>query len=698
MANSILKRRSTLAFSSLTPIQLQQSHLSESFVKLAADPANLGAMTLGSLSFKFAKWGFLEGAAVLNLGRHVPKFVLRSSSTLFALSVEVTSFRSGHHYFGSTAGKNSAEKIFDSKAWWATAIDLGALKSFGLLAAGQNPILQNFIPSNAMILARRVSEELDLIPIEHGNYIQKLAHAQVMLSSLGAGMSFTGLLTGGRIQKIEILARVNSDTHVPPRANFFESLSSRKRSLNVLNSENLDELGFPIKNTEVVRDTQQELPLGDYFRQFHDSRHSLFWPFGKNFPLDQVGISEAYGTAHKTDPNGAELVHLAGRGTTTIIDYSSPFALQGTPEHTALTNKRYEAKQDKFATYAMVFWYCFLKGRDAASSAFLSSDVPSNFLHHTRHWLGYSPVKSKTEGLKFSSDIPVQYLQKVFERYGVDPLLFVVRMQNEMIGGYYMTIKGVDGDPIRVPQGRFAGRELVNMLVSIQREWTVDIFQALLQHRAWRETFPAFHSDKVASSGALYTSYYQGEKPANLNELYYNLRNPQLDPQLKAALLKKASRLMQVEVQRLISNPENTILIPVISDAFPTQELGKALANETNLPYLSDAWRPRPVGYKIDVEGRTLAKKMEILKRVLHLTDKARTRIAGNNVILIDDNITDGATFVMAQILLFQAGARSVKLATLTRTIRDANDLNDFKANLDILSGINGSIGTKESQ
>lgn len=224
MAHNLLNRRSILHPKSLlNQAQVQQSNLIGSFVDLATDPINLGAMALGTASFKIAKWGFLEGSASLGLAKLAPKSVLNASSSIFALGVEVTSFRTGHHALGKLAGRNLREDIFASKAWLSTALDLGALKGFGTLAAGTNLMLRNFIPSNAMVLAGSVSAELELKSQEQGSYVQRLAHAQVMFSALGAGMSFSGLMTGGRLQQREIHSNLRSEAHLSPVRNFTQS-------------------------------------------------------------------------------------------------------------------------------------------------------------------------------------------------------------------------------------------------------------------------------------------------------------------------------------------------------------------------------------------------------------------------------------------------------------------------------------------
>lgn len=174
-----------------------------SFSQTAADPASLAAMTVGSFAFRFARLGFLQGAASSGITRFAPRFLLNGAVNLSALGVEVTAFRQANNVFGSWAGHHPEQGVFDVNGWRGTFVDFLALKTIGHLGAGQNIALTHFAQANAMVLGHEASARLGFTPHEEGSYIERLAHAEVTNMAMGAGMSLAGVLTGGATHRIE---------------------------------------------------------------------------------------------------------------------------------------------------------------------------------------------------------------------------------------------------------------------------------------------------------------------------------------------------------------------------------------------------------------------------------------------------------------------------------------------------------------
>jgi len=205
MTRDLLTRRfsSSENTNQLTQGQMGLDASLESFTHQAADPAALAAMTVGSFAFRFARLGFLQGAASSGLSRIAPRFLVNGAANILGLGVEVSAFRAANNTFASLAGHNPEQEIFDRNGWLGTAVDFAALKSIGHLGAGQNVVLTHLAQANAMVLGHEASAQLGLTSHEKGSYIERLAHAEASNIAMGAGMSLMGALTGGRAQTLE---------------------------------------------------------------------------------------------------------------------------------------------------------------------------------------------------------------------------------------------------------------------------------------------------------------------------------------------------------------------------------------------------------------------------------------------------------------------------------------------------------------
>jgi adenine/guanine phosphoribosyltransferase-like PRPP-binding protein len=101
----------------------------------------------------------------------------------------------------------------------------------------------------------------------------------------------------------------------------------------------------------------------------------------------------------------------------------------------------------------------------------------------------------------------------------------------------------------------------------------------------------------------------------------------------------------------------------------PNKELVEHFGHPITFP-----WLPRPDNYGEGVEGKTPHQKMEMVSNALKLDPSKVSDIKGRSVLIIDDNITDAATYLVARRLLYDAGAAEVGIVALTETIRREED------------------------
>lgn len=100
-------------------------------------------------------------------------------------------------------------------------------------------------------------------------------------------------------------------------------------------------------------------------------------------------------------------------------------------------------------------------------------------------------------------------------------------------------------------------------------------------------------------------------------------------------------------------------------------ELAKALARRSGAPILVDALvrhRPTPSS-----QGLNPSERRRNVRGAFRVAERAKPRIAGRCIILVDDVFTTGATADACARMLLRAGAGSVKLLTLARVVRPAD-------------------------
>lgn len=719
MAHTSLLKRANFDSSirPFSPAQLSQKMALDHLNATIENPSFLSSMLVGSAAYRFSKWAFVEAASLSKLASLLPKPVLGASSTLFALSSEVTAFRSAHQILEKGYDTQFHKEVFERKAWLGTAIDFGSLKGIGILALNANPILRSTLQSAGMVAARDLSAALNISPAETGTYVERIAQAQVTQWGMGAGIGLFHHLNSGRIQNHEIAARLKIEALLTPAREFsksnFHTTSLAKMRSN--DEEELDELGAP----KVRRAGEAPPPattqdrwrkFTPYFLKFRDGNRNFFKPLQFHDSFGPLGISEAHGTV-RIGKDGISLVVLTARDPHVLKNFNGDHVLLANEAAAnRISETRYAKQKDIFPIYAALFWFFFLQGKhdfqskryrdlalqiaqEEASGRFLFLTVNfkgetliPDFQIFTRRAYGVEDTtqmgrRDDDGNLELHRRLSQQFLAEVYARFGIDPLLFALRMQNGMIPGYYLSTPDMRSTRLQVDvtQGR-STRSLpyVDQIKDTPKSWTLDIFQELLSRRPWTESFIFANSDRVASAGALYPHYYRGPRPNELNALYYNLRDPDIDPISKTKKIEEAAGLMEGKTRALLTDANDPLLLPMISGAFPTNELGLVLSARLGVPIHLNAWNPRPPEYGHGLEARTLAEKMDILNQVLSLTEAAIKAVKGKTVLIIDDNATDYATFLMAQLILLKAGATQVKLVTLTSTIRNAQDLEEF--------------------
>lgn len=246
------------------------------------------------------------------------------------------------------------------------------------------------------------------------------------------------------------------------------------------------------------------------------------------------------------------------------------------------------------------------------------------------------------------------------EKLGFDPITFCMRV---LIGERPYEYSKLPTDrPSSV-----VNKQLKNGIL------TSDMIREFLLTRPWL-TQPNVNealrnNTLVCSIGHLYTSYYPSdtERPNDLSDLYYAFRNKEQEA------VEMVTDMMKNSVDQWVK--ENAATNPLIIPMIGTAPLSK-VASEMGLPTLFP-WLPRPADYGQGVEGMRTSVKMRVLEKALRLDPSKTAGIKGREILILDDNRTDDATFVWARKLLRGAGARLVGAVLLTRTIRHPREL-DF--------------------
>ncbi len=209
MRSSLLERRFSSSEGAFTNSQIQMDAAVGTLTAEATNPATLGAIVLGSFAYKASNLFLSRIASPLlsesgALVRGLTQAAIRGTS----LGAEVTLFRSASNGFASLAGHPSSQGALDGKAWFATYMDFLSLKTFSRFGAG-NIAGAHFAQANAMVIGHNLTASLGLTDVQHGSYLEQLAHAEILNLQLGLGMSLLGRLAPG----ISVLERKMDREH-----------------------------------------------------------------------------------------------------------------------------------------------------------------------------------------------------------------------------------------------------------------------------------------------------------------------------------------------------------------------------------------------------------------------------------------------------------------------------------------------------
>ncbi len=188
MSGTVLRRR---AFSHrdhlLSHAQKNMDGLLDAVQQEFSNPLYLGALTAGSLSYRFSQ---------IALGKVVSPLMFRSGplsqfflNTLMkgsSLAVEVGVYRSLH-----------SSPI--PQAWMASYLDFGLMKLVSPLGRNVNPLTLNLMQSNAMLGGQEVSRGFGWMDASEGNYIERLVRASSLSAAMMGGMGMVAKLSPGLI-------------------------------------------------------------------------------------------------------------------------------------------------------------------------------------------------------------------------------------------------------------------------------------------------------------------------------------------------------------------------------------------------------------------------------------------------------------------------------------------------------------------
>jgi hypothetical protein len=240
-------------------------------------------------------------------------------------------------------------------------------------------------------------------------------------------------------------------------------------------------------------------------------------------------------------------------------------------------------------------------------------------------------------------------VQSLHQILGIDPVDFALKMA-----------VGEMPDDVMI----FEPARLSSAKINIRRHLTTDLIRGFVMERPWQEEWKLESltaNPVVRAAGHYYPQYYRGNRSpdVDLTDLYFAYR------ERDEHAMERVVGLMKPLVDTWKNQrPANGILVPMIGSA-PNEQLAERLAERIYFP-----WQPRPANYGQGVEGQRASVKMRMVQAALKIQPDAANKLMGASVLIIDDNLTDGITYIAARKLLLESGAKDVSLAVLTRTLR----------------------------
>lgn len=265
------------SFASLSSSQIQLDQSLGHFNEQASAPISLASMSLGSLAFKTAHLAFWEFATVSKLSQVAPRFILQGGAKLFALSAEVSAFRSSVSKLTQLSSSTSVPDAFDSKGWRSTFIDFLFLKTGGALSRGQTIFLTHFAQAQAMLLGHEMSARLGFVDPQAGSYIDRLAQAEATNMALAMGMAFAHRISPG-LSRLEARMQARLETQQKPAL----PLAPSKSALPVMSALEINSASGVESKVSAVPEGRIDM-WGE--RLFKDSKSSWLKPSSWRGPV-----------------------------------------------------------------------------------------------------------------------------------------------------------------------------------------------------------------------------------------------------------------------------------------------------------------------------------------------------------------------------------------------------------------------------
>lgn len=159
----------------------------------ASNLSNLSAMTTGA--FAFSSFRFFANSSLTFL----PSMLGSALSNAFALFTEVAVFRGVNEMLSD----QGAESFTNSQGFLRDYLNFASLKGCGFFLQSSNPLLRHFSQNLGMMAAEECTTHFGFTPENDAGFIQRFVQASVTNLALECGGHFAGVLTAGRLHRLE---------------------------------------------------------------------------------------------------------------------------------------------------------------------------------------------------------------------------------------------------------------------------------------------------------------------------------------------------------------------------------------------------------------------------------------------------------------------------------------------------------------